>query len=308
MRSFLCSFAHQKTHLACALLCFFLSLHIVIIVITLLIGVTTAAADSTSAASISEGNHSRRVGSILHGFKNDVVQEQLNLHHHREQEDESVRGALRGFKKDGGEQKLYYYGGHGGQGQVMPSGYHWWNPNPNGGGNNRDAMGDYKMTKEALVKVATYSRMAAVAATETASAASTSDPIALMNALGDLVGNTDEAETYACLAETLVGTKSEDKLDGEDSSTNLLKDMEAIPGIAETIHKLATQTAEFAERAVVAIDATVRTVREVETATSATKAKAQTTKNVVGQLKALMTSNVGGSGSPGQNSLIDTTP
>lgn len=292
------------------------SLCILLLVITLLVGVTTAAAaDSTAAAaaagSSSEGNDSRGVGSILHGFKNDVVQEQLNLHHHhhREQEDESVRGALRGFKKKEGEQqKLWWENGHN-SGQVTPSGYHWWNPNA--GGKNRDATGDYQLTKEALVKVAYYSMVAAAAATETASAASTydpsaADPSALMTALGDLVGNAAEAETYACLAESLVGTKSEDKLDGEDSSTNLLKGMEAIPGMARSIENLAKQTAQFAEMAIVAIDRPVRTVREIETATVATKTKAQTTKNLVGQLQVLMISNAGSD--PGQDSLIGTAP
>ena len=307
-----------------------LSLHIVIIVITLLIGVATAAADFTAAAGLSsEGNDNRRVGGVLHGFKNDVVQEQLNLHHHHreQQDDESVRGALRGFKKEGGEQKLYFYPGQGhggsGQGNVVPTntGYHWYNPNPNAhhGGTDRWMKKDYSMTTVALMQVASESKAAAKAANETAAAASraASDTDAaasarnfadLETAVGELLTKATAAEAAACVAVDMLKIANEED-DGEDSTSNLIQNVAAVQGIASAIAKHATQTAEAAERAVVAINQQpMPNDNEVNSSTVHAKTLAQSTLDMVESLVTMMIVNAGAGSDPGQDSLIDTAP
>jgi hypothetical protein len=288
---------------------------IVIIVITLLIGVT-AAADSGAAAA-SEGNDSRHVGSVLHGFKNDVVQEQLNLHHHhRDQEDESVRGALRGFKKKEGElQKLWWQG----QGNTTSTGYQHWNPNPNAHGAERWARKDYSMTTMALMQVALESKAAAIAANEAAAAASraTNETDAaskarnfadLRTAVEKLLDDATAAEAASCVAFEMLKIANEED-DEDESTSNLIQNVAAVPGIAEETAKQATQTAHFAERAVEAINQQpMPNDNEVISSTVHTKVQAKATLKMVEDLVVLMISNAGGS-APGQDvSLIDTAP
>jgi hypothetical protein len=295
-----------------------LSLHIVIIVITLLIGVT-AAADSGAAAA-SEGNDSRHVVSVLHGFKNDVVQEQLNLHHHhRDQEDESdVRGALRGFKKEEGElQKLWWQG----QGNTTSTGYQHWNPkpNPNAHGAERWARKDYSMTTMALMQVALESKAAAIAANEAAAAASRAanetDAAAkarnfadLRTAVEKLLDDATAAEAASCVAFEMLKIANEED-DEDESTSSLIQNVAAVPGIAEEIAKQATQTAHFAERAVEAINQQpMPNDNEVISSTVHTKVQAKATLKMVEDLVTLMISNARGS-APGQDvSLIDTAP
>ncbi len=311
--SFMCSSLIKRLIFVCSASASSSLCNIVIIVITLLVGVT-AAADSTAAAasSSSEGNGNLRVGGVLHGFKNDVVQEQLNLHHHREQEDESVRGALRGFKKEGGElQKLYYYPGQGhggsGQGHVVPTntGYNHWSPSAHGG-TDRWMKKDYSLTNMALVEVATYSRMAARAANETAAAAKARNSADLQTAVGGLLDDATTAEASACVAVELLRVANEED-DEDESTSNLIQDITAVYGIAAAIEKQATQTAEYAERAVVATNQPTPNENEVNSITMHTKALAQVTLKMTEGLVTMMISNAGGS-TPAQDSLINTAP